>query len=244
MSADKTTKRYPEVAEAGSLKEAILQQFSAVGSPLAATAPTREEFPVAYARVEQGPRFSQIYLAAEERLFMPDYWDNGVCLAHGKSPDFSAIVTSVEQWVSGSAKSISELAKVFSFVALNDGAGAHEDGTETEAQWHGYLEGHRVSELHPDLPELVEAVSKQPKLRRLFPYTSMATFHFSRCTGYPFTRDTPWFQPIGDRRFRVLGALGRGQPGLGEGTAQEVAQIAADELPDDIPEAWVGTAET
>ena len=72
----------------------------------------------------------------------------------------------------------------------------------------------------------------------------MATFHFSRCTGYPFTRDTPWFQPIGDRRFRVFGALDRGQPGLGEGTAQEVAQIAADELPDGISDAWVGTAKT
>lgn len=243
MSKEGTARFYPEVMSAGSLGDAILRRFDEMGSSLEVTSLDRNRFPLAYARVAREPRSSQIYLAAEERLFLTDYWDNGVCLAQGSSPDFEAIVSSVDQWVGGRTTGILNLASEYSFISVDENAEAHENGTEVEVRWLQYLQGNRLAGLHPDLPELIRAAHGECKLRRLFPYTSLGNFHLSRCTGYPFTRDTPWFQPLGNRRFRVVGAAGYGDE-MNEGSAEYVVRIAADQLPDDILPAWVGTAGT
>ena len=41
--------------------------------------------PLTYARVEYQNKFSQVYLGAHEKNYLPDFWRDGVCLAHGKT---------------------------------------------------------------------------------------------------------------------------------------------------------------
>jgi hypothetical protein len=62
---------YPDVCAAGGLSNALGQALADIGSPLQVAAEINF---IAYARVEGGPRFCQMYIAAYERLFLFDFW--------------------------------------------------------------------------------------------------------------------------------------------------------------------------
>lgn len=51
---------------------------------------------------------------------------------------------------------------------------------------------------------LVEAVFAHPRLRALFPFTSVTVLHLSRCTRYPFSFDVPCVASDGTGRFDVM----------------------------------------
>ena len=60
---------YPEVVAAGCLSQAIDKAFIAIGSLLRTKIEDGKlNPPFAYARVEAGKKFSQIYIAAKEKL--------------------------------------------------------------------------------------------------------------------------------------------------------------------------------
>ena len=240
---DLTRELYPEIVEAGSFREAFRRQLAAISSPLAEYLVHYDQLPIQHVRLELQPRFSQIYTAAQERLFMPDFWDHGVCVANAKSGDLEGIALAVDRWVTGEVLSIFDLAKQFPFVEPEARARSHENGTEVDDRWSAYLEGGGLRSLHEDLPELVRVASQEPKLRQLFPYTSMRSLCFSRCTGYPFTRDTPWFTPVGDRRFQLHGVSKADDGRPPEGSAEEVVRRAAESIPDTVGPAWIGTAD-
>ncbi|MBT2449963.1 hypothetical protein J7F03_23385 [Streptomyces sp. ISL-43] len=52
---------------------------------------------------------------------------------------------------------------------------------------------------------LIEAARTEPRLRRLYPYTSHFTLWFSASAGHPFAVTAPAVEPLPDGRFRVRG---------------------------------------
>jgi hypothetical protein len=176
---------YPELGKHnGSLAQALDAELLGIGSTLRATTVGPLSAHIVHARVEYSARFSQVFLAAKERLFMFDAWCRGVCLGNGSTPDLALAAQAIDTWVSG-AGSIFELAERFrGTVAANAEAAAFERGTEVEARWHKYL----TEDLEP---LLVAAASQRPTLRQLFPFFSLYSLCFSRCSGYPYTRDLP-----------------------------------------------------
>lgn len=228
---------YPEIESAGGLIFALNNSFNKIGSTLRVANDNNPKFfPGAYARLEKDNKFSQVYIAAEEKLYLPDFWRDGVCLGHGKTPDIDHLAECIDFWLTTNVN-IRELADKFTFVKPNKDAAIYDEGNEVEYKWKSILND-------PDRKEIktfVELAIKDPILSQLFPYTSLRTLCFSRCTGYPFTYDTPTVTPI----FETEQYLVRTSDGkeIGSGSATEVLKIVLNNLPNDIGPAIKGTSE-
>jgi hypothetical protein len=234
---DDTTRLYPDLVTAGGLGNALQAALAGLGSGLRVSGLDPAVNFMVYARVESGPRLSQVFIAARERLFLFDFWSRGVNLAQGQTPDLAGVAGAIDRWIT-SGCTTSELVSGFDFVTVEPSAAAYESGGEVEHRWRDYLAN--MGDRFPELVACVRAASRRRELRRLFPFTSHVTFCFSRCTGYPFTRDTPHVRPRQDGQYEVLGYDGRV---LGRGDADAAARLVADHLPPDCGPAVPGTAE-
>jgi Family of unknown function (DUF6193) len=228
---------YPDLVEQGGLADALQAALNKIGSSLSVSELDKSVPFVVHARIESGYRFSQIYIGAKTRMFSFDFWDRGVYLAHGATPEILEMTRSIDKWIA-SGSSTTELATAFRFVRVEPNATAYELGEEVEMRWRNYLAS--LSESFPELNAFVNAAAAEPKLRQLFPFTSMSVFCFSRCTGYPFTRDTPSVVPLGQDQYEVKSYSGKS---LGRGNATEAVAIAVAALPFNCGPAVPGTAE-
>jgi len=229
---------YPDVSAAGGLANALGQALAAMGSPLEASA-TISFIP--FARVEGGSRFCQTYIVKEERLFTFDFWTDGVTYGKGATRDLNKAAQAIHFWII-EEPDIAAMKNRFSFFTPSEKALAHEAGKAVEYQWDELLTQWAkqvASDALSPLP-LIQAGSKHPELRQLFPFTSLYSLHFSRTTGYPFTSDCPFANPIGDRRFRVYSAS---RDVIGEGNVDEVIGMLKSNLPLNCGPAVNGTAE-
>jgi hypothetical protein len=233
-SSDDYQAFYPEVRDAGSLRTAFLHALKKLGSPFVPDAV--EWFPVAYTRVAGSGRASQIYLAASNRLFLPDFWSKGVCLGCGECSDLDETALAIHRWLS-QGPSIFELSNSFVWVKPKAGAEAYELGHEVDWKWECLIQD---ADSTPDFRVLAARTAVEPRLRELFPYTSMGTLCFSRRTDYPFTRDTPSITPIGNGQYQV--ADGNGKK-LGRGDVEGAIQLAVTHLPLNCGPAKAGTAD-
>ncbi len=156
---------YPDVARLGSLANALKSALGEIGSGLVSG--VTEEFRTieVYARVESGPRFSQVRLGAERRMFCFDCWSRGVCLATGRSPHLDEVARAIDRWV-GSSCTTAESTATFSFVTATEIAVAYERGEAVEYRWQ------RIREWLPTplLLPFLEAALRRPELRQLLPY--------------------------------------------------------------------------
>src|SRR5687767_12041465 len=125
---------YPDLAALGGLADSLQTALRQIGSSLAVREPGKPIDPAPYARVERAPRFSQIYIAAQERLFLFDFWARGVHLAQGQSPDLPEAARAIAHWAETGCTS-SDLAGAFPFVAVTEKAGIYERGEEVEDRW-------------------------------------------------------------------------------------------------------------
>lgn len=228
---------YPDLIEQGGLVNALQATLLKIGSSLCVSGLDPSLQFVVYARVGLRGRFSQIYLGAKIRMFSFDFWNRGVCLAHGATPDIQDMAAAIDRWVV-SGCSTGELARDFCFVQAEAYAATYERGEEVELRWQNYLKS--LGECFPELTAFVTAAAAEPKLRQLFPFTSLNRFCFSRCTGYPFTRDTPHVVPLGDEQYEVVGPSGKS---LGRGSAADAVALAVAALPPDCGPAVPGTAD-
>ncbi|WP_420707545.1 DUF6193 family natural product biosynthesis protein [Streptomyces sp. NRRL S-1022] len=82
----------------------------------------------------------------------------------------------------------------------------------------------------PDIVPLLAAAAVQPRLRRLYPFTSHFALLFSSSTSYPWTVHGGSIEPLPDGRFKVRG---RGTSTVvGEaGTAEEAVALVLALLP-------------
>lgn len=242
---------YPDLISAGSLARSLQQMLVEIGSSLEVRSfedlldsKQKDEikgFP-AYARIEHGERFSQIYMALKERLFLFDFWRRGVMLANATTPDLKAVAASIHRWIADSV-TICDLSQEYPFVKPVDSAEAFESGAEVEHRWTSYENSIPTS--FPELLPFLDVAKRTPELRQLFPFTSLNRMCFSRCTGYPYTDDCPVITPLfigdiasGQYEVRLRGRL------LGKGNGSEAAEIVVRHLPSNCGPAVAGTAET
>lgn len=227
---------YPEIQACGSLTAALQDALRSLGSTLSTDA-QMSALPVSYARVEAGPRFVQLYVAAEERLFLTEFWAHGVALAYGNCPDLIETASAIDCWVSSECMLTKAIHEKFSWIIPKAEADAFESGTEVEWQWQSMLSNTSHSE---ELRLAVLRTSENPRLRKLFPYTSLFTLCFSRCTGYPFMRDIPCITATGPGQFSVTHM---NEETIGKGDIDTCIDLIAAHLPPDCDAARRGTAE-
>ena len=229
---------YSEIERYGNINKALNIEFSKIESPLRVMEDeSTENFPLSYARIEKGNKFSQIYLAANEKLYLPDFWRNGVCLAHGKIDNIKELVNIIDFWL---LKNIStkELSQRFPKVIPNEKAEAFDENKEVDYAWNSYLK----DESFKELKEFIEIAKQDKVIGKLFPFTSLMRLCFSRCTGYPYTYDTPIVIsiPYENGKYEVRFPE---NTTIGRGTAKEALEILKNNLPKDIKPAIKGTAD-
>ena len=227
---------YPDLIRAGSLEAAIAEELARGGARFSVTGSPLPGGPV-YARVGDNARQVLAYVAQDERRFVAGFWKNGVRLADVATDSLPALVETITHWMTGDPSS-AEFQSRFPFVQVTGRAVAYERGEETEYQWQRLLSNQRSWGPYPVM-EFLEAASRRPELRQLFPYTSMTTVCFSRCTGYPFTRDTPTARPLPNGTWEVRDADGRV---LGQGNVEAAGDLCVRALPPGCGPAVPGTA--
>jgi len=252
---------YPELEKAGGLSNALNHEFEKLNSILRTSINADEDkLPIAYSRVESGNKFSQIYIVAERKHYLPDFWRDGVCLAHGSTDNISELILAVDYWLTSNV-STHALAEKFNFVTPSDKASAFDENREVEYAWKHLLS----DKYNLELGEFISLAVTDDALNKLFPFTSLYTLCFSKCTGYPFdTKDLPNVTPIEyfhfaapwntveEAKSKPYNSPGNGKiyivtknktQYLGKGNAAETLRIVLKNLPNDIEAARKGTAE-
>jgi hypothetical protein len=253
-----TQTMYPELEKVGGLQNAIDIEFEKLNSDLRVTRDSDLDIiPLTFALITNGQKFSQVYIGAEEKLYLPDFWKEGVCLAHGQTDNISDLGQVLEFWLSNNITT-RELATKFSFVVPNDKAFAFDENNEVKYTWNLILQ----DEYRAELNDFVKIAIKDEVLNKLFPFTSLYTLCFSRCTGYPYdTNDLPNvtpkqfenFAPIqGEKNTTVQDrnkleaqfvVTKNKSEYLGEGNVEEALRIVKENLPDNVQPARKGTAD-
>ncbi len=250
---------YRDIAEAGGLGPAIQAQLTAIGSSLSMTKAdpdTAGLFPFNWEAVRGNDRSSQIMVAKHNRLFMMDFWDKGVCLGHGSTPLILEVAEAMNAWIADTS-SCQELQRRFPFVTFEAKAESHEQGAaaEVEQQWQSLLNRVRGEQHFCELVPLIEKAMEYSVLRRLFPFTSLISLCFGRCTGYPFSGDCPsacpsrWAVMQGYMKPEQRAVLGPEKPYtvasngqfLGQGDAAEAIDLIIRHLPPNCGPAIQGT---
>jgi hypothetical protein len=228
---------YPEIAKAGGLSNALNKEFEKLNSSMRAIIDEdlTIKLPFAYSRVEHKKKFSQIYIATEEKLYLPDYWRAGVCIAHGKTDKIELVAESLDYWLTSEQKT-KLLSERFKFVIPDKKAEVFDNETEVEYTWNLILN----DEERKGIKSFVELAIKDEVLKTLFPFTSLMTLCFSRFTGYPYTYDTPTVSPTLTGEYIVR--LGNDKI-IGQGSAFEALMMVKDNLPKDIKPAIRGTTD-
>lgn len=235
-------KLYPEIVIAGGLVKALNLSLEKNNSSfLCIENNLFGETNLTSAILKNKNHSSQIYIASEKKLYLFDFWENGVCLGFGKINDIHSLTRIIDYWLRCDL-TIKDLIEKYSFISANDIANSYYDNKEVEYQWNKILKDDYITQV--GLIEFVELAIKDEILSKLFPFTSMTTLRFSRCTGFPYTNDTPTVTPIGNKSFKVNSTfeIDNDENYLGKGTAIEVLKIVKNNLPYNISPAVKGTA--
>jgi len=135
---------YPDVVKAGSINAALSINLADIGSHLVADESPVNKF-MPYVSVEEGSRFSQTQLGGGQRLFLTDFWSQGVMFGSGSSENLSDIARAIHAWIVEKS-SIENMSSLFKFFSPTEAGLAHEAGTYVELQWKGLLESWYVNE--------------------------------------------------------------------------------------------------
>ena len=229
-------KLYPDIIQAGTLSGALNIAFFEMGSFIRASLEDPFGKVSLYdSQVRHGKKFSQIYIAIEERLFLFHFWREGVYLARGKTDNIKMVAESIHYWLTTNDKT-DMLSSKYTFVTLNERASAFDENKQVEFTWNLILNDPNTL----DLKEFVKLAMEDEILSKLFPYTSMWSLCFSRCTGFPYSRDTPKVIPDGRGKYSVQL---EDDTIIGTGSALEAINMVKSNLPKNIKPAIKGTAE-
>ncbi|MFE6787877.1 DUF6193 family natural product biosynthesis protein [Streptomyces sp. NPDC057680] len=112
-----------------------------------------------------------------------------------------------------------------------DAVEAHWQALRLSWQWHHAVHHIRSpGRPYPGIVPLLEAAAAQPRLRRLYPFTSHFTLFFSSSTSYPWTVQAGSIEPLHNGRFKVR----RRHPSAVIGdvnTAEEAVTLVLELLP-------------
>ena len=126
-------KLYPDIVEAGSINAALSKSLADIGSHLVADESPVNKF-MPYVSVEEGSRFSQTQLAGGQRLFLTDFWSQGVMFGSGSTDNISDVAHAIHAWVVDKS-SIDNMSLLFNSFSPTENGIAHEKGIFVEHQW-------------------------------------------------------------------------------------------------------------
>jgi hypothetical protein len=218
---------YPEVARAGSLRNALQAVVDRAGHDLTVEPTSSPGWRYVAARVAVRGRSAEVLMAQQTRAFSVDCWADGVHMATGDTADLSEAAGMMRSWVRGSR--VRALVVRWPSLRTWELAEAHERGEAVPVRWRRLREA-AVRTRNAALRELVEAAFAQPRLRALSPGRCMHWLTFSRRAAPPVCLDLPRVMPRGDGRYEVRFADGRVREATG---AREAVQAVLDGLPDD-----------
>jgi len=197
--ADVDAVRYPDIAGAGSLRSALQGVFDAAGHELTALVPTAPGWRYIGATVAADDRATDVVMGLHERVFTVQCWADGVLITSGNTDDLPAVADAVRRWLAGAT--VRELNAASRFTQVSAWAEACERGAAIEYTWARYGE-------HRQLSAFVSEALHEPRLRALFPFTSMGMLGFRR-TVRTTPSVGPWVRPLADGRYQVLGPARR-----------------------------------
>lgn len=238
---------YPDLAAAGSLAAALAlaaaRQDLDLGPVLSNDSDPLRAAGVTSTIPSREPCW--IRIGTERRWFTIDGVCQGVQLLSGSTSDLGELARAAAGWRNGAR--LREIQDHASFIEVSELAEAHERGPaeEVTVQWRLLLadlrqEADRLALARQTLT-LAEAAYTEPKLRQLYPLTSHWSLHFTTCTGYPYSWDVPYVDPVSDGRYRVCGPS-RGTVIGQADTAEHAIGLVLGGLPPDCGPARAGTA--
>ncbi|MFC8176237.1 DUF6193 family natural product biosynthesis protein [Streptomyces sp. NPDC057325] len=238
---------HPDLAAAGSLAAALSLAAARQGLDLGVVLSNDSDPPRAAGVASTAPDREPcwIFMGSESRWFNINGSHQGVRLLSGSTSDLSALVRAAAGWRNGAG--LREIQGDAAFIEVSELAEAHERGPAeaVTVQWRLLLEGLRQDADRLGLARqtlaLAEVASAEPRLRQLYPLTSHWSLHFTTCTGFPYSWDVPFVDPLGDGRYRVCGPS-RGTV-IGEAdTAAAAISMVVGALPANCGPAVAGTA--
>ncbi|MDA5282632.1 DUF6193 family natural product biosynthesis protein [Streptomyces sp. Isolate_45] len=155
-------------------------------------------------------------------------WSRGVELVSGSTDDLTDVVRAGVAW--GRGKGIRDLRAELPFLSYDEEAEAYERGPAAlvELQWRLTRQPAAEAPEFPRFGELLEAAGAEPRLRRLYVYSSHWTLGFGSGTGHPYEIEVALSAPAG--AYRVL-THPHGDV-IGEaGTARDAVAMAVGHLP-------------
>ncbi|MDT0475977.1 DUF6193 family natural product biosynthesis protein [Streptomyces sp. DSM 41014] len=238
---------YPDLASAGSFAGALETVAAELGLSLGRILVDGSD-PYRSAGVENTVADRDvcwISLGSVDRWFFFSGWSRGVQLVSGATQDLGEMARALEAWRNGLR--LKEIREVSPFVEVTELAEAHEKGPAeaVAVKWRLLLEDLRQESERLELArrtlKVAELAHAEPQLRRLLPLTSHWSLHFSTCTGFPYSWDVPFIDPMSDGRYRVCGPS-RGTV-IGETeTAEHAITLVIAGLPANCGPAVAGTA--
>ncbi|WP_410620803.1 DUF6193 family natural product biosynthesis protein [Amycolatopsis sp. cmx-8-4] len=131
-----------------------------------------------------------------KRLFRVRHMLHETYLSWLSTTQLAEVTGAAATWLGGATAR--ELAAAWPFADFVDIADAYDSGDRIELMWQRYRAHEKF-----DLDEFVEAAMREPRLRRMFPFTSMYWMSF-RPTADEYRVPGPWVRSAGDRRFIVV----------------------------------------
>jgi Family of unknown function (DUF6193) len=233
-SGQKINQLYPEIEKYGSIGDALNFEFSNISSPLLVSFLYSKHF---FAFVEFQNKFTETYLAEYEKLFLTEFWRDGVSLASCATPELNELARAIDFWLTKNV-STKEFAQTFQMITPGQHSAAFDENREVEYKWNYYL----INDWHKELRSFLEVAKEDEMIGKLFPFTSLDSLCFSRCTGYPYTSDTPIVLPNREKK-GLYEVLSHENELLGKGSAEEALKILKANMPKDIKPAIKGTAD-
>jgi hypothetical protein len=182
------------------------------------------------------PHRKALFVAAwhfERRWWIQGSANNGI-LVSGTTPDLRQLPAVVHGWAEGAA--LDDIAQAAPFDVLT-GRFEVPDGDPASviaSEWQWLLKDAKESDW-PEYEALIEAAHAEPKLRKLYPYTSHWALSFS-ATPYPFT---PSFATLLASRggAYTVSEWWNGATLAQVATPAEAISMAIDRLPEPLPSA-------
>jgi hypothetical protein len=172
------------------------------------------------ATVGKHDRAVKVLPLVRERLFRVRHLLRGTHLSWLATTDLTEVTGSAAAWLGGATAR--ELAAAWPFADFADIADAFESGDRIELAWQLF----RAYD-ERGLGEFIEAAMQEPRLRRMFPFTSVHWMSF-RPTADEYRVPGPWVRSDGDGRFTVVAKDRREGSGVTYDAAEAVRVCLAE----------------
>ncbi|WP_051830829.1 MULTISPECIES: DUF6193 family natural product biosynthesis protein [Streptomyces] len=244
---------YPDLAAAGSLGAVLERTAAELALDITVLPGHWGVTSAGIAASASGRQPLDVHIGAERRWFGVTGASQGIEMITGATTDLRDVVRAGAAW--GSGKSLRDMHELLPWLRSGEFAQAVERGPAAAVDM-GWRQLRQQAAEAPDYPEfgaLVEATHAEPRLRQLFPFSSMWRVGFRACVGFPYPPAVVIVPGRGSRPYRVQRTLGhQGEDGrrddgrrdedlIGEvGTAAEAAALAVAHLPADLGPAVAG----